>query len=501
MYTCCIQSDYIVIDENQNVIWLYNIIPFIAELAFVYLFILLFIYSFFNKMCKLQCFIAYTCIMLVVLSQYKRTFLICYNVTNQMWYNNLSSINVKILLIIIVFIVIAIMFLIDNKKSEINLNFDSLCLILLCVIGILLFLTTNNLFVLYLGIELQSLALYILCCLKRYSNKSLEAGFKYYLYGSFSSAILLFGISLLYGTLGCLELNDIYILINIANFEGNSYILLQLALICILIGFLFKLAVFPFHWWLADVYEGTADIITFFLAVVPKLPFFFVLSNLYINIFSKYIIYSYIMTYCGICSIILGTILALYEIKIKKLLAYSSIVHMGYIIIALATGSKIGLIISFYYFFIYIIVTIYIFTIYLAIRLYNNNTLKNITDLVYLKNNNKWVALITIIALLSLAGIPPLIGFYGKLYIFYILIADGNYYICLILLLLSILSCVYYIRLIRFIFFDDKVYEPMVFIKKQSTYIYMIIAFFFLININFLFFQEPLLIHLVLLFF
>ncbi len=292
LFITCIQSDYIVINESQDIIWLHNIIPFIAELCFVYFFILLFLYSFFNKMCNLDCFIAYTGILLVVLTQYKRTFLMCYNATNLMWFNSFSSINIKIILFIIVGLVITIMFLTDNKKSEIILNFDNLSLIMLCVIGIIIFLTTNNLFVIYLGIELQSLALYILCSLKKYSNKSLEAGFKYFLYGSFSSAILLFGISLLYGLLGCLQLNDIYMLINVTNFEGNSYILLQIALLCILIGFLFKLAVFPFHWWLADVYEGTADIVTFFLAIVPKLPFFFVLSNLYINIFSKFIIFS-----------------------------------------------------------------------------------------------------------------------------------------------------------------------------------------------------------------
>jgi len=199
-------------------------------------------------------------------------------------------------------------------------------------------------------------------------------------------------------------------------------------------------------------------------------------------------------------SIIIGTILALYEIKFKKLLAYSSIVHIGYVIMALATNTKIGLIVSFYYFFIYIIITLFIFSIYLVIRISNNKTIRNITDLVYLKNNNKWLALITIVALLSLAGIPPLMGFYGKLYVFYTLIENGSYFICLLLLLLSILSCVYYIRLIRFIFFDDKLYQPMIFIKRQSTYIYMIISALFLINISFLFFQEPLLIHLILLF-
>jgi NADH-quinone oxidoreductase subunit N len=204
--------------------------------------------------------------------------------------------------------------------------------------------------------------------------------------------------------------------------------------------------------------------------------------------------------FCGFMSIVVGSVLALYEIKLKKLLAYSSIVHMGYIIISLSIGSKLGVIVSFYYFFIYVLVTLYFFSIFLAIRLSNNQTLKNITDFVYLRSNNKLLSLFTIVSLLSLAGIPPLAGFYGKLYVFSLLINSGYYYLCASLVLLSILSGIYYIRLIRFIFFDDKLHEPMVFIKPQSVYINMSIVFGFFINTGLLFFQEPMLIHIVSLF-
>lgn len=137
------------------------------------------------------------------------------------------------------------MYILQNKNSEIFLNFENFSLILLCLAGIFIFLNSNHLFVLYLGIELQSLSLYILCCLKQYSNKSLEAGLKYFIYGSFSSLILLFGVSLIYFLFGCLNLNDINLLIITIINEDN--IILHIGLICILIGFLFKLAVFPFH--------------------------------------------------------------------------------------------------------------------------------------------------------------------------------------------------------------------------------------------------------------
>jgi NADH-quinone oxidoreductase subunit N len=197
-------------------------------------------------------------------------------------------------------------------------------------------------------------------------------------------------------------------------------------------------------------------------------------------------------------SIIIGTILALYVVKLKKLFAYSSIVHMGYILLALSLN--LGAFVSFYYFLIYLLITINIFSIYLLIKSSKVVVSGNITDFSYLKNSNKLLALITIASLLSLAGIPPFMGFYGKLLVFNILISSDNNMICLLLLLLSILSCVYYIRLVRFIFFDDRLYEPIAFQKKKSKYVFMFIAILFFLNITFLFIQEPLLLYIIYLF-
>lgn len=472
---------------------------FSPEYIYLYGLICVFIYNFFKKMTSLDCLISYIIFFYLLVRQYFKVLEVDHFVNNELWYNDTLIINIKIILLICILIIFLFMFTLQNKHSEIYLNFENFSLILLCLAGIFIFLNSNHLFVLYLGIELQSLSLYILCCLKQYSNKSLEAGLKYFIYGSFSSLILLFGISLIYFLFGCLNLNDVNLLIVTLISEDN--IILHIGLICILIGFLFKLAVFPFHWWLADIYEGSSDIITFFLAVIPKLPFFYILYRLYILLFSNFILYSYILIACGLLSILIGTILALYVIKIKKLLAYSSVVHMGYMIIVLSLGSKIGMAIAFYYFLIYIFTTINIFSIFLAIKTSYVYLFGNVTDFVYLKNSNKLLALITIVTLLSLAGIPPFMGFYGKLYIFNILISSGYYYICLLLLLLSILSCVYYIRLIRFIFFNDKFDEQIGFQKIQSSYIYIFITLCFFINIIFLFFQEPLLIYIIFLFF
>lgn len=475
--------------------YLYSFTP---EFIFIYGFISIFIYSFSKKMTSFDCFWSYVILMIITINQYIKI-LKCNNFVNiEHWYTSALSINIKIVVLLTVFIVLFFIYMLEDKDSEIFLNFELLSLILLCVLGIIIFISSNNLFVLYLGIELQSLALYILCCLKRYSNKSVEAGLKYFIFGSYASLVLLLGVSFLYLVFGTLNLNDLNLLISTTNLNDNIF--LNVGLICILIGFFFKLAVCPFHWWLSDVFEGSSDVITFFLATVPKLPFFFVLYRLDIFLYVNYVYYSFLLITCSLLSIIVGTILALYTVKLKKLFAYSSIVHMGYMLLALGLSSKIGAAISFYYFLIYLLSTINIFSIYLLIKNSHGIIFGNITDLSYLKNSNKLLSLIAIVSLLSLAGIPPFMGFYGKLFIFNLLISTGNYIICLILLLLSILSCVYYIRLVRFIFFDDRTEEPIVFQKVKSPYIYISITFFFLLNIVFLFFQEPILVHIIYLF-
>jgi NADH-quinone oxidoreductase subunit N len=203
---------------------------------------------------------------------------------------------------------------------------------------------------------------------------------------------------------------------------------------------------------------------------------------------------------CGVLSIVIGTILAIYTVKIKKLLAYSSIVHMGYMLVALSLNINISIAVAFYYYLIYLFSTINLFSIYLLIKNTQILVSGNITDLSYLKNSNKFLALIAITSLLSLAGIPPFMGFYGKLLVFNVLINVGNYIICLIILILSIISCVYYIRLIRFLFFNDKSEEYIAFQRKKSVYLYIFINILFFINIIFLFGQETLLLFIIRLF-
>jgi len=201
------------------------------------------------------------------------------------------------------------------------------------------------------------------------------------------------------------------------------------------------------------------------------------------------------MTICSILSILIGSILALYQIKIKRFFAYSAIVHMGYILLSISIGSYLSIYVSFYYLFIYLLVSLNIFTIYLVIYRQDKSSIKNLVDGVSILHSNFFLAFLFVIALLSVAGIPPLAGFFGKLYLFSLLIETGNYFLALYVVLMSVLSCAYYIRFIRFILFTEIINEqPITFILTITELQAYLISLLFIINISFLFFQGPILI-------
>lgn len=471
---------------------------FAPEFIFFYGFVGILIYGLCRKMTNYECILTYCLMLYMTIKEYIKLLRVGRYIDLELITVNEITIYIKIILLFSLLIILILMYFLEDKYSEIFLNFETYTLMLLSVIGLLVILNSNHMFILYVGVELQSLSIYILCCLNRYSIKSVEAGLKYFIFGSYASLTLLLGISFLFLTLGTLNYNDLNTIFNSSDFKDN--LLVHFALINLLIGLFFKLAIAPFHWWLSDVFEGSPDFITFFLAIIPKLPMFYILYVFYTSFYVCFIFYSYILMVCGVLSIVIGTILAIYTVKIKKLLAYSSIVHMGYMLVALSLNINISIAVAFYYYLIYLFSTINLFSIYLLIKNTQILVSGNITDLSYLKNSNKFLALIAITSLLSLAGIPPFMGFYGKLLVFNVLINVGNYIICLIILILSIISCVYYIRLIRFLFFNDKSEEYIAFQRKKSVYLYIFINILFFINIIFLFGQETLLLFIIRLF-
>lgn len=450
---------------NQNVLFIKSMIMFIIIFLLVELKLLFILYSFDLQLSYL----------------------------NDQFLTNNFVVFIKIILILVTIFFFLSMY--DNIDNENYLNIELPIIILISLIGMFLLVSANDLFIMYLALELQSLALYIICAIKRYSNLSIEAGLKYFILGSFSSAILLLGISLIYGLLGTTNYYELVICLYPEYFY-NNIIGIYFSIGCIFIGLLFKLGIVPFHLWIADVFEGSPNIITYFFAIVPKIAILFVFYRLFFTVFiNSLTIFSIFILICSICSIFVGSILALYQIKIKRFFAYSAIVHMGYILLSMSLGSYLSVYVSFYYLFIYLLVSLNIFTIYLVIYRQDHSPLKNIVDSISILHSNFLLAFLFVIALLSVAGIPPLAGFFGKLYIFSLLMETGNYFLALYVVLMSVLSSAYYIRFVRFIFFTEIVNEqPITFIITITELQSYLISFLFIVNIAFIFLQGPILI-------
>ena len=359
-------------------------------------------------------------------------------------------------------------------------------ILLLSVEGSFLMLMTDNLFTFYLALELQNLCFYIMASLKRYSNFSTEAGLKYFLLGVFSSSILLFGISLIYGILGTLDLREINILISYEQFNNLNY-LLVISLFFFICGLLFKFGSFPFHYWVMDVYEGSPTIVTMFFSIFPKivLAFFFVKLYFLLFIFDLRF-FSILFLICGLFSIFIGILNAMYQYKIKRFFAYSSIVNVGFILIAFSIMTFDGFFSGLYFVFCYLFSISLIFFLLINIRRYNLKEFFNLFDFSKLNSSNTIILIYICFIFLSFAGIPPLIGFFGKFFVFFSLFNSYNYLVLFILLFLSVISSFYYLRVIRFIYFT-KIFEFNYFYYINLNYMFYLIFYF---NVLFFFFFD-----------
>lgn len=368
-------------------------------------------------------------------------------------WDNLS--NVSLILITILMILIFVSSFTYFKYEEV-FTFEFGILAFFYLIGVYLLFLSNDFFSLYLGIEMQSFVLYVLCSYKRDAFSS-EAGLKYFVLGAFSSGILLFGISLIYGFTGSTNFDDIYSLFFpylAFLFPNNGFLI---GFVFFSVGFLFKLGVFPFHMWVPDVYEGSPTIVTAILAVLSKFVIAVAFIKIYMYVFFSFSFYWYrIFLILGSFSVIFASVAALYQDKIKRLLAYSGIAHMGYVLLAASSNSIEGFFAAYYYLIVYSITGLGIFVILLSVRKYTNYLkIKNLSDFSSLFRNNPVVAFSFSIFMFSLAGIPPLAGFFSKLFVFMSLIKVESYLISTIVILTSVISAVYYLWIIKIIFFKD----------------------------------------------
>lgn len=382
----------------------------------------------------------------------------------------------------------------DYQKFEKFNAFEVIILILTSTTSMLLMVSAYDMISMYLTIELQSLCFYVLASSNRNSEFSTEAGIKYFILGAFSSGIVLFGSSIIYGFTGlihfeelaklfsCLRLDSITFfsgteelwsisLVNGQQLTNTSYLLaILLGILFLAIGFLFKLTAVPFHSWAPDVYEGCPTSITAFFLITPKVAIFGLFLRLFTNCFTDFIFHwQYLIIVSSVASMILASVVALAQKKIKRLLVYSAIAHVGYLLLGCATGSLEGTQAIVLYLIVYVITTINVFSSVLSLRQYKpneNNSIretevpstenfKYIDDLHRLSKTNPLLSMNISLVFFSLAGIPPLAGFIGKFYLFFTILSSSLYVGALIGVITSVISCFYSIRLIKIMYFNS----------------------------------------------
>ena len=442
---------------------------------------------------------------------------------------------------------------VQRKSSPLN-AFEYMIFILFSTASMLFMISSYDFISMYLTVELQSLCFYVLAASQRNSEFSTEAGLKYFILGAFSSGILLFGCSMIYGFTGMTNFGELAkvltgsqeVVFNVLSNSGNveetslwsgrsSGIII--GIIFIAVGFLFKLTAAPFHMWAPDVYEGSPTAITAFFSIAPKIAIFGVFLRLFLYSFYDFMLpWQKIIVFCSIASMIVGAFAAMSQHKIKRLLAYSSIGHIGYILLGLCCATIEGIEALFIYLIVYVIMTINLFAIILSLqelRSYNHRTiesgkdrrggdsqeyvseatlrsaeqsslspvkentqssgtyhLKYISDLGMLAKTNPILALTLTCTLFSMAGIPPLAGFCSKFYIFFAALSSSLYLLAFIGVLTSVISCFYYIRLIKIMYFEKPTrfiaYQPM---DKEKSILIGLTLFFM---IFFFFYPSPL---------
>jgi NADH-quinone oxidoreductase subunit N len=323
-------------------------------------------------------------------------------------------------------------------------------LILSSVLGMMVMISSNDLMVFYMGLELQSLALYVLATFNRDQLKSSEAGLKYFVLSALSSGLLLYGCSLIYGFSVSTNFNVISTQLN-----SNEYVL-TFGIVFILVGLAFKISAVPFHMWAPDVYEGSPTSVTLFFTIVPKIAALTVFIRfLYVPFLNLIDQWQIIIIFLSIASMLFGAIAAISQNNIKRLIAYSSIGHIGYMLAGLATGTNEGIQSSVIYITIYIIINLALFSCLLMLKR-NNQYYEEIEDLSGLSKNHPLLSLSLLIILFSLAGIPPLAGFFAKFYIFKAVLEQSMYFLAIVGLLSTVVAAFYYLRIIKIIYFDKE---------------------------------------------
>ena len=433
--------------------------------------------------------ILYISLTSLVISFYCSVYLVDLNTTsfNDLLENDSYSLFFKVIVFSGSLVIIYISY---NYLKDLNiLTPEFFFLILLSLVGVLILISSRNIISMFLGLELQSICLYILAAYTRYDIKSSESGVKYFVMGALSSGILLYGLSIIFGFTNSTDFYEISKSIKYSIDNNENFLILSIGFVLILCGLFFKIAVVPFHMWAPDVYEGSATPITAYFTTIPKVgAIAFLIKFLNIPFEHYYNAWFQILYLVSIISLILGSIAAVNQNNIKRLLAYSSISHMGFILIGILTGNELGIKSAQLYISIYMVSILGIFTCLLCLKnKVNGIYLENIKSYSGLLKKDSFLSFSFAIFLFSLAGLPPLSGFFGKLYILISAIESNLYLLAVIAVITSIISAFYYLRIIKVMFFDNpvnEIYTNISVISKLIIILALIISIFLIIVLS-----------------
>ncbi len=354
-------------------------------------------------------------------------------------------------------------------------------LVMLSVLGMMVMVSGYSLLTLYLGLEIMSLSLYTLIAIARQRAVAVEAALKYFVLGAISSGLLLYGMSMIYGISGGLNISDIAAFASNSDLSSREALIINFGLVFLVIGIAFKLGAVPFHNWVPDVYQGSPTAVTMFLSTVPKIAAVAMLVRILVDGLSAMQPYwSDLFMVLALLSIALGSVVALMQTNIKRMLAYSTISHIGFIMLGFTTGVVTGYGASVFYILVYVLMSLAAFGM---IILLNKKGFEAdlISDYKGLSKSSPWFALMMLVVMLSMAGVPPFIGFYSKFFILQQVVSAGFVTIAIIAVVFAVISAYYYLQIIKSMYFDEADKEATIFAPMDMQLVLSINAVLILV--------------------
>ncbi|MBK1793143.1 NADH-quinone oxidoreductase subunit NuoN [Devosia sp. WQ 349] len=346
---------------------------------------------------------------------------------------------------------LALVLAVSNAEENGVHKYEYSILAVLATLGMMIMVSTNDLMSLYIGLELQALSIYVMAAIKRDDPRASEAGLKYFVLGALSSGMLLYGASLIYGFTGHTNLQEIVRAIAI---EGRS-IGLIFGVVFVLAGIAFKISAVPFHMWTPDVYEGAPTPVTAFMAMAPKVAAMSLMIRLVVDAFSPITAdWQQIVIFLSIASMVLAAFAAIGQKSLKRLIAYSSIGHVGFALVGLSSGSQVGVEGVAIYMAIYVLMSVGLFACILSLRT-DKGYVETIEDLAGAAQTRPYVAAVMLIIMFSLIGLPPLAGFFAKWHVFLAAVEAGFFVLAVVGVLASAVSAYYYLRVVKTMYFDE----------------------------------------------